>query len=907
MTTTNDGSTPPMNSTLNPNPTATTTSTITTTEGTNYDEWSCGMKTALYSQKKFGFLNGVIPRPDEGSPDLEDWWTIQALLVSWIKMSIDPVLRSNISHRDVAKDLWDHLKKRFSVTNGPRVQQIKADLAGCKQRGLTIEAYFGKLTRIWDSMVSYRPLRLCKCECDLGTLQERDREEDKVHQFLFGRDDTLYRTVRSSLVSRIPIQPLEEVYNIVRQEEYLLRNDANSREETTEVSAFAVQAVQSVRRDEHDKHVVCTHFNRIVHSSKSCYGIIGYPKWWGNRPRTRASPSQGRGCGGSHGSMGRGRAMTFANAVQVATPTSSANANYVVTDNDHDKVEVSDAQWRAIKNLLNAGKPNESEKLTSTCFLPFWILDTGASHHLTSRLDILTDVRDMAPVGVVLADDRERILVKEGSSELISLSQLMDENQCVVQLADHFLVVQDRALRTVTGVGKRLGGTFHFRSLEYAASVVIRDEKSFELWHNRMGHPVAKVVGLLPGVSLNNSSTFLNKACDTCLRAKQTRLSFPISENKTTKIFELIHCDLWGPYRTPTYSGARFFLTIVDDYSRGVWIHLLNDKSEAPTQLQNFLAMTTRQFNTPVQKIHSDNGSEFVCLRDFFKSLGIIHETSCVGTPQQNGRAERKHRHILKIARALRTPSSVLQGSTPYERLYKAKPSYAHLRVFGSLCYAHDQSHKGDKFASRSRRCVFMGYPYGKKGWRLYDLEKAQFFVSRDVVFSETEFPYAFVHADEPEEEVDMSPYLTSLFHKEEDANQVGRSQAPNLVGPVTYDPPVIGHVPNPPVIGPVPNPTFIGPLPNPSPLPFPSCDHRDTMATIHQDTRRHTDVPATKTQPSVVASVPMEPERLGRGHRQKTRSVKLKDFVVNTSYNSTTSTDASTSHYPVANYVDCE
>lgn len=90
-------------------------------KGSYYDEWAIGLKTALSSRKKFGFLDGSIARPADGSSDLDD------LLVSWIKMTIDPALRSSISHRDVAKDLWDHLKKRFSVTNGPQIQQLKAE------------------------------------------------------------------------------------------------------------------------------------------------------------------------------------------------------------------------------------------------------------------------------------------------------------------------------------------------------------------------------------------------------------------------------------------------------------------------------------------------------------------------------------------------------------------------------------------------------------------------------------------------------------------------------------------------------------------------------------------------------------------------------------------------------------
>ena len=96
-----------------------------------------------------------------------------------------------------------------------------------------------------------------------------------------------------------------------------------------------------------------------------------------------------------------------------------------------------------------------------------------------------------------------------------------------------------------------------------------------------------------------------------------------------------------------------------------------------------------------------------------------------------------------------RTPSSVLDGNTPYSVLYSRDPTYDHLRVFGSLCYAHKQGRSGDKFDSRSQRCIFVGYPYGKKGWHLYDLENHEFFVSQDVQFYETEFPFASLSNDD--------------------------------------------------------------------------------------------------------------------------------------------------------------
>lgn len=63
--------------------------------------------------------------------------------------------------------------------------------------------------------------------------------------------------------------------------------------------------------------------------------------------------------------------------------------------------------------------------------------------------------------------------------------------------------------------------------------------------------------------------------------------------------------------------------------------------------------MTVRQFETLFRVVRIDNGSEFICLHEYFKHQGIMHETSYVETPQQNGRVERRHMHVLSVARAL--------------------------------------------------------------------------------------------------------------------------------------------------------------------------------------------------------------------------------------------------------------
>ena len=113
-----------------------------------------------------------------------------------------------------------------------------------------------------------------------------------------------------------------------------------------------------------------------------------------------------------------------------------------------------------------------------------------------------------------------------------------------------------------------------------------------------------------------------------------------------------MHCDIWGPHKTPTHFGKCFFLTIVDDYTRFTWLFLMNHKYETQHLLESFITFAQNQFQASIKISCVGNGLEFISMRNFFLKKGIECQRTCVYTPQQNGVVERKHRHILNTARA---------------------------------------------------------------------------------------------------------------------------------------------------------------------------------------------------------------------------------------------------------------
>ncbi|KAL4038811.1 hypothetical protein IC575_002442 [Cucumis melo] len=280
-----------------------------------------------------------------------------------------------------------------------------------------------------------------------------------------------------------------------------------------------------------------------------------------------------------------------------------------------------------------------------------------------------------------------------------------------------------------------------------------------------MGHPSTETLNSLQiPLFLKPSTVDKMSHCTICPLAKQRKLSFTSNNHLSSNAFDLIHVDIWGPFSTETYSEYSYFLTIVDDATRYTWVFMLKLKSDVISIIPHFFKLIETQYGKAIKKVRSDNAHKLK-FTTFFEQKGVIHQYSCVQWPQQNSVVEKKHQHILNTARALyfqsqvplnfwgdcivtavylisRTPSRLLQWKFPFQKLNNIVPDYNSLKVFGSLCYASSLPHNHSKFQPRAIPSVFIGYPKGMKGYKLYDIEHKKIFISRDVIFHETTFPF---------------------------------------------------------------------------------------------------------------------------------------------------------------------
>ena len=390
-----------------------------------------------------------------------------------------------------------------------------------------------------------------------------------------------------------------------------------------------------------------------------------------------------------------------------------------------------------------------------------WVLDSGASNHITGNKNLLSNIR--------AADHHTAVCFANGTiGETQAIGDaLLETDRATIVLKDVLYIPTAAAnlfsITTATGRGTKFNfgptccsirqhgrdigaakrgpnGLYYIPSLREGATALAATPKpeTAELWHRRFGHlgyhNLEALVreDMVDGIKVPERDFKAQKAavCEPCILAKHHQAPFPTSKRESTEPLELLHMDLCGPMPVPSLGGSKYVATFLDDFSKLSIVRIITYKSETTTTVREVLHLLENQAKRRVQAIRTDNGREYVNteLTQYLKSRGILHQTTVPYTPEQNGTAERLNRTLMERARAMlsdaelpkelwaeavntanyircRSPAAK-KLRTPWELFFGQKPDVSHMRTFGATAYSHIPEEKRQKLDNRSIRGV---------------------------------------------------------------------------------------------------------------------------------------------------------------------------------------------------------
>jgi hypothetical protein len=428
-----------------------------------------------------------------------------------------------------------------------------------------------------------------------------------------------------------------------------------------------------------------------------------------------------------------------------------------------------------------------------------WYADSGANSHVTGALSNLTlqepfkgdeEVAVGNGTGLPISHIGSSVLYNSklpfkhsfqlqnilhcpsAAANLLSIHQFCVDNKCWFILTDSHFFVKDNLTGQILLQGPSRDGLYPIslststpQVRKFAAFLGVT--ASSKTWHSRLGHPAPPIFNKIKQLAHLpvTGSTSHASLCEPCQVAKSKCLPFYDSNNVTAAPLEIIHSDLWSS-PVSSLNGYRYYVVFIDNFSRFSWIYPLYSKSETFTCFVKFKCMAENLLSKKIKFFQSDGGGEFTSnqFKNFLTTHGIQHRISCPYTAQQNGLAERKHRHIVETGLALlaqsklpitywvdafntavylinRLPTAVLKYQSPYAKLLHKSPNYSLLRTFGCACYPLLRPYNNHKLMYRSKKCIFLGYCSNYRGYKCYDPISKKTIISRHVIFDEHTFP----------------------------------------------------------------------------------------------------------------------------------------------------------------------
>jgi transposase InsO family protein len=740
----------------------------------NYMLWKLQISAILDAYSMSEHLDGSTQQPrqfvinEDGVQVLNPAFLIwrkkdKALLTLLLSTLSSPVLAMVVG-TSTAQEVWNRLEEKFTCTARANVLNLKLELQGIKKGNESINSYLQRIKNTRDKLSA------------VGVLVDN---EELLHMILKGLPKE-FAPFASAIRTRDDSISFEKLSVLLQTEEQSM----------TEVSDPLTNSALAMF---------------VSNNHKPNNGFNGGQSY--NRGRGRNSFNRGRG----------GRSFNAYPTPQIQSSQSS-NLNSQSSFGSQGKTERPTCQiyWKIGHYAIDCyhrmdfayqgnNPPTKLAAMANASNLQYtqnfetWLTDSGASDHITANASNLnTQAPYHGSEQVTVGNGQNLPIQSIGNtqlhtqyhkfqlknvlhipriaSNLMSVHKLCLDNNCSCLFDAQKLLIQDLPTGRLLYKGLSKDGVYPIHSSQFCRSASTKSAclasssaQKWQLWHSRLGHPSAKVLHtIFPSLSSCNPLDFnsVKSHCKHCLAGKMHQLPFTVSTNKVTAPFQLVHADLWGPAPSVSLNGFKFYLVLVDEYTKFTWVYLLTHKSETFTLFKQFIALVQNQFKQSVQIFRTDCGGEFTstAFNTFCADNGIIHQLSCPHTPQQNGVAERKHKHLIQCALALlsqstlpisywsyavstaahlinKLPTPLLSHQSPWESLFHTKPTLSHLRAFGCQCFPLLTPYNKNKLQPKSVPCIFLGYPFTSKGYVFFYPSSHRFYTSRHVLFNETIFP----------------------------------------------------------------------------------------------------------------------------------------------------------------------
>jgi transposase InsO family protein len=473
--------------------------------------------------------------------------------------------------------------------------------------------------------------------------------------------------------------------------------------------------------------------------------------------------------------------------------TSQTSAKSYAVDVDHD--EFGCCAWtgptptkRARRRQPAVEPPRETACFSGAGKHHTWILDSGASRHMTGDRSFFIDLEPL-DIKVHVAGGPPHWAKGVGTGRLHSVITEGDKN---VKLHNVLYVpsfqggligisVLDRQGCVTTfegGVGtvRYTGPDDHVHTLlrahlsdglyrldtDHADAAPVTALTCQHQWHRRLGHRDPRILlrlhheQLATGFEVKDCAV-RHDVCEPCLLGKMSQRPFKDEGERAGEVLDHLHSDLCGPIPVTSPGGMRYYLSIIDDHSRHVAIRLLKKKSDAAAAIKDYVVETRTQKGLYPKRFHSDNGTEYVNqdLLDFFREKGTIHTTTVPDTPQHNGVAERMNRTLCEMMRAMLADSGMdpkywaeavqqaafihnkIPGTsvptTPHEEWFGTKPDLSKVRAFGSKVWTWIPKHARRKLDDHAKAGILIGYVGSRHGYKVLNPATGGMYFSRTV------------------------------------------------------------------------------------------------------------------------------------------------------------------------------